>query len=98
MLYDINFVNSPTALLEVEPSQLILFVQSFGIPISSMSRLLSALDQAVTSDPTSVSQALKDKSYLTNLIDIQHKAGAVGGKTFYAMLTGDQEASPKEEG
>ena len=40
-----------TALQDLEPSQLLLFVQSFGIPVYSMSKLLQCLDNAVTMDP-----------------------------------------------
>lgn len=75
----------------MEPSQLVLFVQSFGIPVSSMSRLLAALDQAVASDPEMMSQAVTDTAYMANLVDIQHARGATGGQSFYQMLTKNKE-------
>lgn len=86
-----SFSFVPAALMEVEPTQLVLFVQSFGIPVSSMSRLLAALDQAVVSDQAAMSQAVVDPSYMADLVDIQHKRGAVGGMGFYKMLTQGKE-------
>ncbi|CAG5115061.1 unnamed protein product, partial [Candidula unifasciata] len=85
------------ALVEVEPAQLVLFVQSFGIPVASMSRLLAALDQAVASDRAAMSQAVLDPSYMANLVDIQHERGAVGGLTFYKLLTQGKETSKSDE-
>ncbi|XP_055874632.1 integrator complex subunit 1 isoform X1 [Biomphalaria glabrata] len=85
------------ALTEVEPSQLVLFVQSFGIPVSSMSRLLAALDQAVASDPEMMSQAVTDTAYMANLVDIQHARGATGGQSFYQMLTKNKEVKQTEK-
>ncbi len=40
-----------TALRELEPQQLVLFIQSFGIPVASMSKLLGVLDAAAARDP-----------------------------------------------
>lgn len=51
-----------TALQDLEPQQLLLFVQSFGIPVSSMSKLLQYLDQAVAQDPQTLEQNIMDKS------------------------------------
>lgn len=53
---------TPTALQDLEPQQLLLFVQSFGIPVSSMSKLLQHLDQAVAHDPQTLEQNIMDKS------------------------------------
>lgn len=53
---------SPSALQDLEPQQLLLFVQSFGIPVSSMSKLLQYLDQAVAHDPQTLEQNIMDKS------------------------------------
>lgn len=50
-----------TALQDLEPQQLLLFVQSFGIPVSSMSKLLQYLDQAVSHDPQTLEQNIMDK-------------------------------------
>lgn len=76
-----------TALQDLEPSQLLLFVQSFGIPVHSMSKLLQCLDNAVTMDVVSLEQSVHDKGYMAQLIEVQHKRGASGGDKFYSMLT-----------
>ncbi|KAL7979401.1 hypothetical protein Chor_015425 [Crotalus horridus] len=49
------------ALQDLEPQQLLLFVQSFGIPVSSMSKLLQYLDQTVSHDPQTLEQNIMDK-------------------------------------
>ena len=79
----INF----TALQDLEPSQLLLFVQSFGIPVNSMSKLLQCLDNAVAMDPVALEQSVIDKAYMAQLIEVQHLRGAKGGEKFYFMLT-----------
>lgn len=74
------------ALQDLDPAQLFLFVQSFGIPVSSMTKLLRYLDRAVEMDCLVLDQAGVDKSYLAQLIEIQQTRGAVGGHTFLEML------------
>ncbi|XP_027898204.1 integrator complex subunit 1 isoform X1 [Xiphophorus couchianus] len=75
------------ALQDLEPQQLLLFVQSFGIPVSSMSKLLQYLDQAVSHDPESLEQNIMDKHYMAHLVEVQHERGATGGHTFHALLS-----------
>lgn len=88
-----------SALQEVEPTQLVTLIQWFGIPVSSMSRLLGSLDQAVAANPGLIAQVVSDTGYMANLIDIQHGRGATGGHRFYSLLQhskNDQER-PSEE-
>ncbi|MEQ2221850.1 Integrator complex subunit 1 [Ilyodon furcidens] len=75
------------ALQDLEPQQLLLFVQSFGIPVSSMSKLLQYLDQAVSHDPESLEQNIMDKHYMAHLVEVQHERGATGGHTFHSLLS-----------
>lgn len=75
------------ALQDLEPQQLLLFVQSFGIPVSSMSKLLQHLDQAVAHDPQTLEQNIMDKNYMAHLVEVQHERGATGGQTFHSLLT-----------
>lgn len=75
------------ALQDLEPQQLLLFVQSFGIPVSSMSKLLQYLDQAVSHDPQTLEQNIMDKNYMAHLVEVQHERGASGGQTFHSLLT-----------
>ncbi|XP_050391471.2 integrator complex subunit 1 [Patella vulgata] len=81
------------ALEELEPAQLLLFIQSFGIPVSSMGKLLHCLDRAMETDAESLQQAVVDKAYMAQLIEIQHMRGAEGGDKFYQLLT---QTSPRK--
>ncbi|XP_074109265.1 integrator complex subunit 1 [Cotesia typhae] len=74
------------ALKDLEPQQLVLFIQSFGIPISSMSKLLHTLDVAVQIDRSSVGEAVLDKAYMAQLVKVQHHRGATGGLVFVKVL------------
>ena len=75
-----------SALHELEPDQLVLFIQSFGIPVASMSKLLSALDKTVVSEFAGVNKAVMDKTYMGQLVMVQHERGAVGGRVFAEKL------------
>ncbi|XP_045571005.1 integrator complex subunit 1 isoform X1 [Salmo salar] len=75
------------ALQDLEPQQLLLFVQSFGIPVSSMSKLLQYLDQAVSHDSQTLEQNIMDKNYMAHLVEVQHERGATGGHTFHGLLS-----------
>ena len=62
------------ALRDLEPSQLVLFIQSFGIPVASMTKLLGALDAAVAAHPQAVAAAVLDKShktYMAQLVEVR---------------------------
>ncbi|XP_029649485.1 integrator complex subunit 1 isoform X1 [Octopus sinensis] len=85
------------ALQDLDPAQLFLFVQSFGIPVSSMTKLLKYLDHAVKMDCLVLDQAGVDKCYLAQLIDIQHTRGAEGGHVFLKMLKENSPSTTNEE-
>ncbi|XP_076239229.1 integrator complex subunit 1 isoform X3 [Calliopsis andreniformis] len=74
------------ALKDLEPQQLVLFIQSFGIPVPSMSKLLHTLDAGVQIDPDSVGEAVLDKTYMAQLVEVQHRRGATGGLVFVQIL------------
>lgn len=84
------------ALMDLDPSQLVLFVQSFGIPVSSMCRLLRCLDLAMAADSAAMGQAVLDKAYMAQLVEVQHMRGATGGEQFHAML--QQQSTPDPAG
>lgn len=44
------------------------------------------LDSAVTMDQTSVGEAVLDKCYMAQLVEVQHRRGATGGNTFVQVL------------
>ncbi|KAK7113352.1 integrator complex subunit 1-like isoform X2 [Littorina saxatilis] len=79
------------ALFELDPRQLLLFVQSFGIPVNSMSYLLAYLDRVSESDPGHLSemcQTMADPTYISRMINVQRLRGAMAGEKFYSLLTG----------
>ncbi|XP_069674723.1 integrator complex subunit 1 isoform X2 [Periplaneta americana] len=82
------------ALTDLEPPQLVLFIQSFGIPVKSMSKLLHTLDEAVTTDPLSVGEAVLDKSYMAQLVEVQHHRGATGGQMLVQVVQLEQPRLP----
>eukprot|EP00057_Strongylocentrotus_purpuratus_P016152 XP_011670626.1 PREDICTED: integrator complex subunit 1-like [Strongylocentrotus purpuratus] len=81
------------ALQDLEPAQLVLFIQSFGIPVQSMSKLLAHLDAAVVQMPQAMDAAVVDKSYMAQLVEVQQMRGAQGGYQFLGLLN----HQPKEE-
>ncbi|XP_045031439.1 integrator complex subunit 1 [Daphnia magna] len=84
-----------TALKDLEPAQLILFIQSFGIPVSSMSKLLQTLDRMVHENPFAFVEVDMDKVYIQQLLQIQWARGARGGLHFAdIMQLVDPESRP----
>lgn len=67
------------ALQELTPEQLILFIQSFGTPKDSMSKLLALLDSAVVQDTEKINEAIMNRAYLAQFIEIQQLRGAKNG-------------------
>ncbi|KAG1699624.1 Integrator complex subunit 1 [Nymphon striatum] len=84
------------ALKDLEPNQLVLFVQSFGIPVETVSKLLSALDTVAQIDSKSIKQAVVDKPYMCQLVDVQQQRGAVSGNKFVSILSEYKEADESE--
>ncbi|XP_023242494.1 integrator complex subunit 1-like [Centruroides sculpturatus] len=85
------------ALKDLEPDELVLFVQSFGLPVSSMSKLLHTLDLAVEYDSSAVEQVVVDKAYMSQLVEVQHQRGAVGGTKFAQLLLDRDDDNVKLE-
>ena len=71
------------ALIDLDVPQLVLFIQSFGIPVSSMSKLLETLDRT---DASLVAAAVFDKAYMAQLVQVQRRRGATGGQKFVHSL------------
>lgn len=67
------------ALQDLTPEQVILFIQSFGTPINSMSKLLALLDQAIVENSEAVKAVNMNITYLLQLIEIQQMRGAKNG-------------------
>ncbi|XP_017779364.1 PREDICTED: integrator complex subunit 1 [Nicrophorus vespilloides] len=71
---------------KLEASQLVLFIQSFGIPVVSISKLLQVLDTVTVTDPKLVVDSVLDKNYMIQLVDVQNRRGAIGGNVFVKAL------------
>lgn len=67
------------ALQDLTSEQIILFIQSFGTPINSMSKLLALLDNDIVNNTESVNAAIINRAYLSQFIDIQQLRGAKNG-------------------
>lgn len=74
------------AIEKLEPPKLVLFIQSFGIPTNSISKLLNTLDKATCLDPKLVVDSVLDKTYMIQLVEVQNKRGAIGGETFVKAI------------
>lgn len=67
------------ALQDLTPQQIILFIQSFGTPVNSMSKLLALLDLAVIEQTNAVKEAIANGTYFAQAIEIQQARGAKNG-------------------
>lgn len=67
------------ALQDLTPQQIVLFIQSFGTPVNSMSKLLALLDLAVIEQTTPVKEAIDNGTYFAQVIEIQQARGAKNG-------------------
>lgn len=86
------------ALQDLTPEQLILFIQSFGTPKDSMSKLLALLDSAVVQDTEKISEAIMNRAYLEQFIEIQQLRGAKNGHIAMKFLRSDdsRDEIPRE--
>ncbi|XP_058452924.1 integrator complex subunit 1 [Malaya genurostris] len=80
------------ALIGLTPDQIVLFVQNFGTPINSMSKLLALLDRAVIEQFEAVNNAILHKKYLGQLIEIQQARGAKNGHISVQALELDEQS------
>ncbi|KAK9737777.1 Protein of unknown function (DUF3677) [Popillia japonica] len=74
------------AVEKLEAPQLVLFIQSFGIPVVSISKLLQTLDKATIGDSKLVVDSVLDKNYMIQLVEVQNRRGAIGGEIFIQAL------------
>ena len=89
------------ALHELEPEKMLIFIQSFGIPVSSMNLLLDRLDQKVAQDADRYLKSIlvmMNGAYLTQLLQVQWDRGVTAGHVLYGLLTGPEDTSCKAIG
>lgn len=80
------------ALQDLSADQIVLFIQNFGTPVDSMTKLLALLDQAIIDDIERASAAIINRSYLAQFIEIQQMRGAKNGHiSMKALRTSDDE-------
>lgn len=88
------------ALHNLSAEHTVLFIQSFGMPINSMSKLLAHLDWAVIEQAREVKAAIANDIYFSQLIEIQQARGAKNGHVAIQTLklvTCVQSDHPKRE-
>ena len=58
------------------------------------------MDVAVQHEPGAMEQAVVDKAYMAQLVEVQQMRGAAGGKEFHKLLTQEEvkEEEPKVKG
>lgn len=67
------------ALENLTPEQVAIFIQSFGTPVNSMSKLLASLDLAVIEQSGAVKAVIPDGPFFAQIIEIQQARGAKNG-------------------
>lgn len=85
------------AIRDLTPDQIVLFVQNFGTPINSMSKLLALLDHAVIDQFDIVKNAILNKAYLAQLIEIQQARGAKNGHLTVQALDLDSHSQTVDD-
>ncbi|CAK1583933.1 unnamed protein product [Parnassius mnemosyne] len=74
--------------------KLALFIQTFGMPVPSMSALLSALDACPAG---AVVRLGVERGYMAQLLRVQRARGATGGSAFAAALRLQQPQLPPDD-
>lgn len=67
------------ALQNLTPEQVAVFIQSFGTPVNSMSKLLALLDLAVIEQSGAVKAVIANGTFFAQIIEIQQGRGAKNG-------------------
>lgn len=75
-------------LVDLDTRSLVLFIQSFGIPIVSMDKLLQLLDERcqLAEEKAILKSNIPDESFMKHLIQVQWMRGARNGKQFALFL------------
>lgn len=86
------------ALEDLTPDQIVLFIQNFGTPIQSVSKLLALLDRAVIEQFETVKSTILNTAYLAQLIEIQQGRGAKNGHIAVQALELHSQTSEDSDG
>lgn len=84
------------AMQDLTPEQIVLFIQSFGTPVPSMSKLLALLDRAVIEQQDAVKSCIGNVQHMVQLIEIHQNRGAKNGHLAMQalQLDGNVQADP----
>lgn len=82
------------ALQDLTPDQIVLFIQNFGTPVTSMSKLLALLDRAVIEQQDAVKKSIGNATHLAQLIEIHQSRGAKNGHLAMQALQLDSSVQP----
>ncbi|XP_045776448.1 integrator complex subunit 1 isoform X2 [Maniola jurtina] len=74
--------------------KLSLFIQTFGMPVSSMSALLETLDACPAG---AINRLGVERGYMAQLLQVQRARGAVGGHAFAATLRLSKPQYPPDD-
>lgn len=93
---DITTRLSIAASKDLEVEQLLLFIQSFGVPYVAMDQLLKCLDEYCMKNPQLVISLVKDnKDYLIRLVEVQWNRGCTDGIEFHALISSLEQSSSR---
>lgn len=84
------------ALKDSTPQQIVMFIQSFGTPINTMSKLLALLDKAVIENVDAVKEVIGDAVYFAQVVEIQQARGAKHGRFAIETLQLDEKIQPDQ--
>lgn len=74
------------AMKDLKATQLVLFIQTFGIPIESMEKLFSALDEICKKDPESLRKSIKNSDLMKQLVEVEFLRGVKKGNVFAEFI------------
>ena len=76
------------AMKDLKVNQLLLFIQTFGIPVESMEKLFSALDKICLKDPESVRSSIGNLALMKQLVEVEFLRGVKNGGAVFAEFIG----------
>ncbi|XP_046854864.1 integrator complex subunit 1-like [Xenia sp. Carnegie-2017] len=78
------------AISSIEPSKLVDFLASYGIPVRSASKMLKSLDSFVQTHPHLIDEVIAENKRISDLIVLHQSRGASGGEIIHSFLNGSE--------
>jgi len=76
------------AMKDLKVEQLVLFIQTFGLPVLSMNKLFSALDEYSKKEPELVRSSIRNQSLMKQLVEVEFNRGVKHGILFAELVFG----------